>query len=413
MKIGILTYHCVPNFGAQLQTLSTIAFLRNHGYEPIVLNWYPKDLEEFYNRRGTESQNMYQLNFARENMPLSQLCRTIPELVMEIERLGIEHIILGSDALFDYIPEKYRCNFSLKKLKRIPITVTSNHLLPNPFWGSFNDFIEKTIRIYGYAISSQNIPFNDLSSQERKEIKRLLKGFKILTVRDEWTKQFAERIGDCTDVSVVPDPVFALNNNFKQIPSKQQIIDKFGLPEDYILISFFYDKLPNSFINELIHKLETVTTSYCVSFPMPDCLRRYDTKYKIDLPLDPLDWYALIKYSRGYIGERMHPIIVCLHNSIPFFCFDQYGAKRIIIPRIWTKFSPESSKIYDVLKRAKLSEYSCFYGEANKLTTEDIVNKFLSFDKTKCSEFSKSQLDNYNNAMSKLLLAFHDEGSDS
>lgn len=48
MKIGILTYHCVPNFGAQLQALSTVCYLKRAGYEPILLNWYPKDLQVMY-----------------------------------------------------------------------------------------------------------------------------------------------------------------------------------------------------------------------------------------------------------------------------------------------------------------------------------------------------------------------------
>lgn len=31
MKIGILTYHCVPNFGAQLQTISTVGYVKKNG----------------------------------------------------------------------------------------------------------------------------------------------------------------------------------------------------------------------------------------------------------------------------------------------------------------------------------------------------------------------------------------------
>lgn len=42
------------------------------------------------------------------------------------------------------------------------------------------------------------------------------------------------------------------------------------------------------------------------------------TDVTISIPLNPIDWYALIKYSKGYIGERMHPIVVSLHNSVPF-----------------------------------------------------------------------------------------------
>ena len=48
MKIGILTYHWVFNHGANLQTLSTIGYMRKIGHEPVVINWIPRDLEQAY-----------------------------------------------------------------------------------------------------------------------------------------------------------------------------------------------------------------------------------------------------------------------------------------------------------------------------------------------------------------------------
>ena len=40
MRIGLLTYHWVANYGANLQALSTYCYLDNNGYNPISsLNW--------------------------------------------------------------------------------------------------------------------------------------------------------------------------------------------------------------------------------------------------------------------------------------------------------------------------------------------------------------------------------------
>lgn len=403
MKIGILTYHCIPNFGAQLQALSTVGFLKLNGHEPIVLNWYPRDLEEFYYKRAPKEQNKVQFEFAQKNMPVSNLCRTIPELTEEIKKLNLDAIILGSDALFDYTPEKHRYNFSLRRLKKAPIIVTSNHLLPNPFWGSFNDELEQKVPLYGYAISSQNMPYKDLNKNERIELARLLTGFKNITVRDQWTKNMVQALIGKENIPVVPDPVFAFNQNVGNIPSKKDIIEKYGLPEQYYLISFVYDILTEDYINSIIAKLESETSISCVSFPMPDKLKKFKTKYHIELPLDPIDWYALIKYSNGYIGERMHPIVVCLHNSIPFYCFDQYGTKKVIIPRILEKFIPESSKIYDILKKADLSSNSCFYNQSDQLNIDRVITHFLSFDKEKCKNFSENKLNEYNQSMHSLM----------
>lgn len=402
-RIGILTYHCIPNFGAQLQALSTIGYLKNHGYEPIMLNWYPKDLEEFYLKRAYREQNVCQFEFAQHSMPVSKLCRTISDLCCEIERLHIDGVVLGSDALFDYTPECLRYNFSFRKLKKFPIQITSNHTLPNPFWGSFNDYLKQPLPIVGISISSQNMPFSKLKKSEKEELKRLLLGFKTITSRDEWTKNLITYISGRTDVSITPDPVFAFNQNTDFCISREHICKKYNIPEKYILVSFLYEYLSDEFVNRIIEIVEMKTEAKCVSFPMPDRLRKFNTKYIINLPLNPIDWYYLIKYSQGYIGERMHPIVVSLHNSVPFFCFDQYGTNKIIIPRVWTKFIPESSKIYDILQKADLISNMCFYSQKNNVSPEYVVEHFLSFDKDKCSAFAQKEYKLYSDGMDKLM----------
>ena len=406
MKIGILTYHCIPNFGAQLQALSTIGYLKNHGYEPVVLNWYPQDLEDFYHKRAPECQNDCQFQFSQENMPVSKLCRTLEELCDEIVRLKLDGIFLGSDALFDFTPKRLRYNYSIRKLKRIPIYVTSNHRLPNPFWGCYNDYLTRPLPTVGFSISSQNAQYQNLNKKENRELRRLLSGFKGLTVRDKWTQSMVKKITGDRLPSITPDPVFSFNQNVSCTVSKEEICAKYNLPQNYILISFLYPFLSDEFVKQIIKLVEAKTGAECVSFPMPDKLRKFDTKHAIELPLNPIDWYYLIKYSRGYIGERMHPIVVALHNSVPFFCFDQYGSESIIIPRIWSKFNKESSKIYDLLKKAGFEKNTCFYKSLGNLQPQDVVERFLSFDEVKANEFSLKMYYEYRDAMNTLVKEF-------
>ena len=98
MRIGVLTYHCVPNFGAQLQAMSTIGFLKRVGHTPVLLHWYPKDLEDVYRRRVSKEQIVCQMQFAEDNFPLSSLCRNEKQLIKEIEKQQLDMIITGSDA---------------------------------------------------------------------------------------------------------------------------------------------------------------------------------------------------------------------------------------------------------------------------------------------------------------------------
>lgn len=403
MKIGILTYHCVTNFGAQLQTLSTIGYMKNHGHNPIVLNWFPQDLEDFYHRECPKEQFDIQFDFAQKEMPVSRLCRTLPELCEEIDRQQLDAIFIGSDALFDYFPQRVLNPFSFRKLKRVNFSVTSNHLLPNPFWGSFSDMIDRKIPYCGFSISSQNAPYYKLNRNELKEMKRLLDGFTLVTTRDEWTRKMVHYICGRTDTFITPDPVFCFNQNFDPPLQRENLLQKYGLPQDYILISFCGNQLSDEYVNQIIKLVEERTGMSCVSFPMPRKLRKFETKYKIELPLPTLDWYYLIKYSKGYIGELMHPIIVSLHNCVPFFCFDQYGITKTIIPRVWYKYIKESSKIYDILQRADLLSNQCPYYYSKNYRPEDVVDKFLNFDKEKCSIFSDTQKTHYNEGMKKVL----------
>ena len=53
MRIGLLAYHSACNFGANLQLLSTIGFLKKEGHTPIVINWIPASLEKEYEKKNS------------------------------------------------------------------------------------------------------------------------------------------------------------------------------------------------------------------------------------------------------------------------------------------------------------------------------------------------------------------------
>ena len=399
-KVGILTYHCVANFGAQLQTISSVGYFRRKGYEPIVLHWFPIDLENFYKKEVPICQYEEQMKFAETMMPLSKLCRTVEDVAKEIERHKIEAVFIGSDALFDYTPKRNRKHFNIKSLKLESCGVVgATHDLPNAFWGGFNDYLKTPVPCFGFSISSQNTAYFRYDKSELKELRRLLGYFSFLSLRDEWTLNMVKYISGRTDAYVTPDPVFAFNLNNDFGITKEYILEKYNLPEDYILISFCLDRLTNDYVNDIIQKVEERSGYSCVSFPMPRRLKAYDTKYKIELPLPTLDWYYLIKYSQGYIGELMHPIIVSLHNSVPFFCFDQYGTFQTIIPMIWHKRLPKSSKIYDILRKSDFLGNMHSYQCKTLPAACEVVKKFMSFDRVKCNRFAKNMEMKYLYAM--------------
>ena len=394
MNIGILTYHCVPNFGAQLQAISTIGYLKANGFTPYILNWYPKDLEEMYKKRIPEVQFREHLHFASQNMPLSKLCRTETDIISEVKKLKIDAIITGSDALFKYIPQA--CRNGTK-----PLSVED--LDNNAFWGGFLNNL--SIKAIAFSVSCQNTQYQKINSTEIIQLEQKLAHYSKISVRDEWTKKMVEKITKRKDVFTFPDPVFAFNKNcYLKIPSKEEIRQKFNLPSKYILFSFRTNHLPNEFICQLSASFaeQGITP---VALPMPECLKKYNIEKSISQPLSPLDWYAIIKYSVGYVGERMHPIVVALHNSIPFFSFDEYGFFKTYFFNHFKKYIETSSKTFQLLDKAGLTDY--YYSYNNPKTKlpciSTIINQINHFPISKCMQFAKETENNYLYAMNYML----------
>lgn len=402
MNIGILTYHCVPNFGAQLQTLSTVGFLKRHGHNPIVLHWYPKDIERQYDLHVPKVQIRCQMEFAQQNFPLSMLCRNENKLIKEIERNHLDMIITGSDALFKYVPRLNRSHaFSKRKFRFINNYSTCEDLQGNPFFCDYYKRMDKKIPIVAFSVSSQSCPFKLMSDDEKNMMALDMSNFKNITVRDNWTQKMVKYItGKMVDIT--PDPVFAFNQNcYINEPCMEKLKAKYCLPEHYVLLSFSPESMDSSYVQEIGRKLMEKGLNP-VSITEPEGLTDFGFNCRVNLPLNPIEWYSLIKNADAYIGTRMHPIIVCLHNSIPFFSFDGNGICEKETSRM--KYNRDSSKIFDILKVADfLDNIYALRSDLPLPLPQKVLDKILTFNKKRCDIFAKQMLCSYERAMGDLL----------
>lgn len=401
MKIGILTYHAVYNFGANLQVYSTVGYLKNNGFEPVIINWVPEDLEERYNRTIPKVQIEAHKNFIQKNLPLTEICRTDNDLANVIPKHDIKGIIIGSDAVLQHVHFLSRIHLSKKGIilrKKPAVDV----LFPNPFWGSFIPLLVEKIPVVIMSASSQNANFRLFRGRLRKRMSNSLKQFKSITVRDEWTKNMIRYLTYNLIVpEISPDPVFAYNQNIKDQYSKEDLARKFNLPEKYILISFRNRKCVNMAWLNAFQTMSEKNNLSCVVLPMPDGIKfDHPIKNIIDIPLSPEEWYGIIKYSSGYIGENMHPVVVALHNGIPFYAFDSYG-----IVRFKYFVNEKSSKVYDILSKAGFAEKRIgILGRGYRPPRpEEVFNELIDFDIQKCESFSISQQEKYNAMMDNII----------
>lgn len=405
MRIGILTYHCVPNFGAQLQAVSTVGYLKRSGYEPVVLNWYPYELEKMYSLRIPNCQVEMHQKFTEDLLPVSSVCRTVGDLVREIDTLQLQGLIIGSDALFKYAPASVRNNV----FRRLFHAVRGIHpywdvLEGNPFFGGFSRFLKKPLPMCAFSVSSQNCAYKKMNSKEVALMKTDMDAFSYITVRDEWTQKMVAYVTGKRDVPITPDPVFSFNQNtYVPVPSKEEILGKFCLSENYVLFSFSCRYIGKDYINRLSECVKEAGL-IPVAFPMPEGLVDFGLANRVDLPLSPLDWYALIKYSCGYVGERMHPIVVAMHNATPFYSFDEYGVCKMSCKYFKKGYIVDSSKTYLLLKSVGLTDNLYAYNGGTPLPdVQEVVNRLMAFDTGLCVDAAQKNQQKYEQGMAQVM----------
>lgn len=404
MKIGLLAYHAVCNFGAMLQLLSTYMFLKNHGHEPVIINWVAKDLENYYAQNTPISQIENQLKLRLQLWKETALCRTIKDVANIISNEQIDAVIIGSDAVAQHHPLFERIVFPCRNIIAIN-SVTSDVVFPNPFWGIWTDYLDKPVPVVLMSAASQDSKYKYISKKLRKQMKERIMAFSYVSVRDVDTQKMFSFIteGQCCP-SVTPDPVFAFNQNAASlVPSKEELMKKYGLSGKYMLISFKNEKRCNV-SQTWLNKFQDIAKHHgiqCVSLPFSTSLSAGELESEIALPLNPIDWYALLKYSCGYIGNNMHPIVVCIHNTVPFFSFDNYGTKHA--NGLFCDTS--TSKIRHILKVANLLDCRIASNSLFRRTPspEHVFNKLQTFDKAKCKNFAQGYLNKYNEMMTKIL----------
>ena len=349
MKIGLLTYHYVYNFGANLQVLSTLWHLLSKGYDVKIIDWRPKDTQVAYNNITSKEQRDAHAKIWSEYYKLTDLCETKKDVLSVIEKERFDAVVIGSDAVLQYRPVMSELRMTRKFLPRVFFR-QMEQTFPNPYFGLVKG---DKIKVAYISVSAQNSPIKTLSFWEKRIMRKYLESVSFFTVRDTWTQDYIRTIENRKRTPpITPDPVFSFNSNCKDILDVEE--KKFWLKfhylkkQKYILVSFKKQFETKDNLWAIKFEKIALNAGYVVySLPYPQEAYSFGLSQKIDLPLSPLEWYLLIKNSCGYVGNNMHPIVTSIHNKVPFFVFDNYTKKEDIY----------SSKIYDLLNKLGLLDY--------------------------------------------------------
>ena len=413
MKIALLTFLDVANFGANLQTTSTYNYLKKQGHQVVAINY--ESYQTYWSKkvRQWKRQLMHQAmpiqDAAHHNYLMQQLDNISPSLHTNkqvanyIKNNHFDGVVIGSDAVAQHWP--IGSTWTIKSFKHRPFwfePLQQERRFPNPFWGTgFADIVPTAL----LSVSSQNSKYKKFGSRTLGKMARQLKTMKFLSVRDAWTRDMMLHAEPSLHVELTPDPVFAFNQNLEsQIPSEHDIRSRFDLPEKYVLIGlksqvYSVDDLDR--LNTLFKQQGKECVAFCI-----DGVYNYkhNFAYQVPLPISPLDWFALIKYASAYIGSNMHPIVSALTNATPWFSIDNWG-----MVDFWGNKTKEkkSSKVFDILSQYGIPEYrtEISLGKCDK-NVDEIVDALRKFPIVDVQRISADRVLRYNKMMQSIIDSF-------
>lgn len=324
MNIGVLTHHWPPNFGANLQAMSTFLLLKRLGHTPIFLNYRPRNLERTYRARVAEAQYQQHVNHAKRFYRQTNVLRDEENLAAFCQDSDIDMVLAGSDTILRVRENKQ----------------TEDYCFPNPFWMSWTKNVRPRPKTAMISASSEGSYYWLFTKAIRRKMGSALSSLDSIAVRDRWTQNMVRYLtGGRVAAPITPDPVAVLNT---LIPDS--LVEEAGpraLTKQYVLMHFSPRLYPASWIKrfvELAHRQDLQV------FTLPDPAGAIDLPVdrQLPLPMSPLEWYFWIRHSAGIICYGFHTVISCIFNDVPFLSVDTSGPMRLRCLAI-----RKSSKAYD------------------------------------------------------------------
>lgn len=355
MKIGIVTFYRVANYGAMLQAYSLMNTLERMGHEVVFIRHQrcaPKRLPLW---RTLVSRNLKGLkaklkNFACHSItdfaasyPQTKYCETIEEV--KLATADCDAFIVGSDQMW------------------------------NPLWCSgaslplvMLDFAAEGKTRVSYAASFGTKEWRE--DQNAAEASRMLKKFKAISVREESGVKLVESLSGRTDAKCLLDPTLLQNAAFYN-----EIIAKSGIRRDKVnkpyVFNYILDEWSN--VSEMQTALSAVKDKLNISKVVTD--RKYapgllsllcrvlGVKAKIKVP----EWLEAIASSEFVFTNSFHGTVFSILFHKPF-----------VSVLIKGKMSGMNERALSLLKNIGLEDRAVYSDEIEKISS--LVDKPINWE---------------------------------
>lgn len=303
MKIGILTFHWVTNYGAVLQTFALQSFLEDLGHEVYVVNYKPKNYDDtlwtFIRYRKFVHLQAY-LQGKKQEKALSDFRHEKLHLTERLYQCSeIEHIAKDFDIIISGSDQVLNPSFLQHGEGKNRITPT--YFLGFPFEG----------KRVGYALSFGCTEYPDKAKQVAGSF---LSKFDLVSVRENTGIDIVKSMGR-SDAVVVPDPTLLLDSSVYQSLAAESLIRQ---TEPYTYCFFIRN------VAERKKALYPLLQNRSVLWNNEDghyCMQ---------------DWLSKISNSEFVITDSFHCVVMCLKLHKPFIVITELDGNVGMNDRLYT-----------------------------------------------------------------------------
>lgn len=297
MKVGILTFHFVYNYGGVLQAYALQYFLKTLGFECSIIDYRPKCITGKYK--------------ILDDYYLSVLCQRKLDLII---KLSIYKVI----GLPSKIKQKKKFNNFIKKYlilagDRLENKEECSKIVQDfdtivcgsdQIWNSkitngldpvyFAYFDDPKLKRFSYAASIGN---SELEKSEIEEFEKMLRGMDGVSVREKAAQNILKNVK--SDIKVVCDPVFLLPVSVWDKISKPVCAN--FMSKRYVLL---YVLEENRDLKDLAQKLSKDNDLYLYEICLDFKIKRVGSKNFTHVA--PEEFLALIKNAEFVLTNSFH-----------------------------------------------------------------------------------------------------------
>ena len=314
MKIGILTYHRAPNYGAFLQAYGLCMRLNEEpDLEAEIIDFRMRKEDDFYaNRNYPQMKTLRQFLWRIRHIQKYRFKADLKKSFRRgMDRMPLSGQTLCSDSIRDF-QEFVKDRYDVLIAGSDEIWKVDGYRgFPTPYWLPGDLGCVKL----SYAVSSRS-DFSGLDERTVQQIRGYLNDFAYLSVRDELTRgSIRKYIQPSAAIDVYPDPSFVYDYHADGAGGRSLLADRAGLdPEKPIALVMLEDPAA---AEQIRRELSDAYQLAAVFSPHKGYRNIHD--------LDPFEWLDAIAGADLVCASYFHAVCFSVVNGTPFLAIGADG----------------------------------------------------------------------------------------